>query len=153
MWCPFQLNVQTPWLTVILITQKNLHRDTEVQVCLRRGKVASWKGNQGIGTCDCLEFCAFVFLTAFQSLTTVHANQAGCQMTLCQFMKTKRISSERVQICSPRLCLAHIWDMTLIIQFVLDYCSIQLTVAWGFLCFFFLHYIVNPGCRGITSKR
>ena len=132
----FSWIVQTPWLTAILVTQMNLHRDAEVQVCLRRGKVASWKWSQGIGTCYCLEFCAFVFLTAFQSLTSVHANQAGCQMPLCQFIKTKRISSERVQICSPCLCLAHIWDMTLIIQFVLlDYCSIQFTVAWGFLCF------------------
>lgn len=127
---PFELNVQTLWPTVILIKQMNFHIDAEVQVCLRREKVASWKWNQGVGTCYCLGFCAFVFLTAFQSLTSVHANQAGCQMPLCQFIRTKRISSERVQICNPRPCLAHIWDMTLIIQFVLlDYCSMQFTVA------------------------
>lgn len=125
-------------MAIILITQVNLHRDAEVQDCLRTGKVASWKWNQGIGTCYCLEFCVFVFLTAFQFLTSVHANKAGCQMPLCQFIKIKRISSKRVQICSQRLSLAHIWNMTLIIQFVLlDYCSIQFTVAWGFLCFFF----------------
>lgn len=137
---PFELNVQILWPTVILIKQMNFHIDAEVQVCLRREKVASWKWNQGVGTCYCLGFCAFVFLTAFQSLTSVHANQAGCQMPLCQFIRTKRISSERVQICNPRPCLAHIWDMTLIIQFVLlDYCSMQFTVAWGFLVFLMLY--------------